>query len=68
MTADGKTLAQIQKEANLEYHRLIINEQEKAKFQNLADDENMRTEEDATSSGLVNKLVYNINTNVRVLI
>ena len=66
MMADGKTLAQIQKEANLEYRRL--NEQEKEKFQNMADDENKRTEEDATSSGLVNKLVYNINTNVCVLI
>ena len=64
--ADGKTLAQIQKEANLEYRRL--NEQEKEKFQNMADDKNKRTEDDATSSGLVNKLVYNINTNVRVLI
>ena len=66
MMADGKTLAQIQKEANLEYRRL--NEQEKEKFQNMADDKNKRTEDDATSSGLVNKLVYNINTNVRVLI
>ena len=66
MMADGKTLAQIQQEANLEYRRL--NEQEKEKFQNMTDDENKRTEEDATSSGLVNKLVYNINTNVRVLI
>ena len=66
MMADGKTLAQIQKEANLEYRR--INEQEKEKFQNMADDENKRTEEYAKSSGLVNKLVYNINTNVRVLI
>ena len=66
MMADGKTLAQIQKEANLEYRRL--NEQEKEKFQNMADDKNKRTEEDATSSGLVNKLVYDINTNVRVLI
>ena len=66
MMADGKTLAQMQKEANLEYRRL--NEQEKEKFQNMADDKNKRTEEDATSSGLVNKLFYDINTNVRVLI
>ena len=51
MMADGKTLAQIQKEANLEYRRL--NEQEKEKFQNMADDENKRTEEYAKSSGLV---------------